>query len=57
MESVTLLWRSVIICSNKIKFCMMVLIYKCNNLRGEDFLFLLLAAKNLCLNKINCKFS
>ena len=37
MESVTLLWRSVIISCNIIKFCMMVLIYKCNNSRGEHF--------------------
>ena len=57
MESVTLLWRSVIICSNKINFCMMVLIYKCNDLRGEGIQFLLLAAQNLCFEKIICNFS
>ena len=57
MESVSLLCHFVIICYNIIKFCMMVLIYKCNDLRGEHFCFLLLGAKNLCFKKINCRFS
>ena len=57
MESVSLLCHFVIICYNIIKFCMMVLIYKGNDLRGENFCFLLLGAKNLCFKKINCRFS
>ena len=57
MESVSLLSRNVMICSNIIKFCMMVLIYKCNDLRGEGIQFLLLAAQNLCFEKIICNFS